>query len=43
MSTLVYNPITRTIYRGLVTYAYVHMALDVVQGTVWLVRKLKSR
>jgi hypothetical protein len=43
MATLVYNPITRLAFRGLVTYAYVHLALDAVQGAVKISRHLKSR
>jgi hypothetical protein len=43
MSTLVYNPITRMAVRGLVTYAYVHLALDAVQGAVKVGRILKAR
>lgn len=43
MISMLNNPITRTVVRGLVTYAYVHMALDVAQGSIWLVRKMKAR
>jgi hypothetical protein len=43
MSTLVYNPITRLAWKGLVTWAYVHLALDLAQSAVKAARFVKSR
>ena len=43
MATLVYNPITRIAFRGLVTYAYVRLANDMIWGAVKISKSLKTR
>jgi hypothetical protein len=43
MTAVINNPITRTAVKAIVTYAYVHMALDIVQGSIKVASFAKSR
>jgi hypothetical protein len=43
MITVINNPITRFAVKAIVTYAYVHMALDIVQGSIKVASIAKTR